>query len=282
MDLETENRIAAILMKEAAELRRQADKEGVHVYLRQPNVRGRPNSRFLTATVLGVQQEIASELSGGGFGITWKLRKLANRAEEIKEMWRLRQKEQELDDRLKGRLRDDNSSDRSYRDTSESRRSTSKSLVDREGTDGASRTLSKREIQDLSLREEKGLRDEEIEEFLQSRAKRGRGTVGSRMDETGPYLPLSSDSKGKGLANPNVGSREEWENRVVLGPQKPSTLKLYESSESDSDSDSDSRRDRRKKEKKVSSKQHSRKHRLKKKSKDKKKRKEEKRRKRHK
>lgn len=117
------------------------------------------------------------------------------------------------------------------------------------------------------------------------RAKRGRGAVGSRMDETGPYLPPSSDSKGKGLANSNVGSREEWENHVVLGPQKPSSLKLYESSEedSDSDSDSDSRRDRRKKAKKVSSsKQHSRKHRLKEKSKDKKKRKEEKRRKRHK
>lgn len=56
MDLQTENRIAAILMKEAAELRRQAEQDGVHAYLRQPNVRGRPNSRFLTATVLGVQQ----------------------------------------------------------------------------------------------------------------------------------------------------------------------------------------------------------------------------------
>ncbi|KAK8317672.1 hypothetical protein V6Z11_A13G122000 [Gossypium hirsutum] len=38
MDLETENRIAAILLKEAAELKRQADKEGVHVYLQQPKV----------------------------------------------------------------------------------------------------------------------------------------------------------------------------------------------------------------------------------------------------
>lgn len=56
MDLETENRIAAMLLKEAAELRRQAEKEGVEVYLRQPKPRGRPNSRFLTATVLGVQQ----------------------------------------------------------------------------------------------------------------------------------------------------------------------------------------------------------------------------------
>lgn len=56
MDLETENRIAAILLKEAAELRQKAEKEGVHVYLQQPTMRGRPNSRFLTATVLGVQQ----------------------------------------------------------------------------------------------------------------------------------------------------------------------------------------------------------------------------------
>ena len=36
MDLETENRIAAILMKEAAELRCQAEKDGVSVYLHQP------------------------------------------------------------------------------------------------------------------------------------------------------------------------------------------------------------------------------------------------------
>ena len=56
MDLETENRIAAMLMKEAAELRRQAEREGVHVYLRERKERFRPNSQFLTATVLGVQQ----------------------------------------------------------------------------------------------------------------------------------------------------------------------------------------------------------------------------------
>lgn len=56
MDLETENRLAALLMEEARRLRAEADKEGVHAYLRLPNVRGRPNSRFLTATVLGVEQ----------------------------------------------------------------------------------------------------------------------------------------------------------------------------------------------------------------------------------
>lgn len=56
MDLETENRIAAILLKEAAELRRQAQQDGALAYIRKPTARGRPNCRFLTATVRGIQQ----------------------------------------------------------------------------------------------------------------------------------------------------------------------------------------------------------------------------------
>ncbi|RZC16441.1 hypothetical protein D0Y65_009632, partial [Glycine soja] len=73
MDLETENRLAAMLMREVAELRRQSEREGVLAYLRKPNIRTRPNSCFLIATVRGVQQ--------------------ANRVVEVNEMWRLRQKE---------------------------------------------------------------------------------------------------------------------------------------------------------------------------------------------
>ncbi|KAH0903106.1 hypothetical protein HID58_042609, partial [Brassica napus] len=38
MDLETENRIALVLLREAAELRRQAEKDGVRVYLEKPNI----------------------------------------------------------------------------------------------------------------------------------------------------------------------------------------------------------------------------------------------------
>ncbi|KAL6347535.1 hypothetical protein AAG906_026059 [Vitis piasezkii] len=249
MDLETENRIAAILMKEAAELRRQAEKEGVHVYLQKPQVRGRPNSRFLTATVLGVQQ--------------------ANRAVEVNEMWRVRQKELELDDRLKGRLRDEGSS-RSHRDYSNSSTSANK----RHASDLCS--SSKRVLEDGSCsKEEESLRDDEVEEFLNSRVKRGRGAVGSRMDEAGPYLPHCSHSKDRLLTNPDLRVREEREHRVVLGPEKPSALELSESSEDEL------HWDRRKKEKKVhsgsSNKQHSRKHGSKEKSRDKKKKKSEKR-----
>ena len=56
MDLETENCLASLLLEEARRLQLEADREGVHAYLRKPNVRHRPNSRFLTATVRGVQQ----------------------------------------------------------------------------------------------------------------------------------------------------------------------------------------------------------------------------------
>ncbi|XP_043718450.1 uncharacterized protein LOC122666316 [Telopea speciosissima] len=214
MDLETENRIAAILMKQAAELRAQSEKDGVHVYLRQPQVRGRPNSRFLTATVRGVQQ--------------------ANRAVEMNEMWRVRQKELQLDDRLKERSRDEGTSRRHehHDDTTGNRtcRETGRSAAD-------VCTSSKREFGDC-YSSEGGLRDEEVEEFLHSRVKRGRGAVGSRMDETGPYPPPSSlDSKDKLLVRPDVRVKEEWEQRV-LGPEKPPSLKSRNSSKDEIDRDS--------------------------------------------
>lgn len=207
MDLETENRIAAILMKEAAELRRQAEKEGVHAYLRKPNVRGRPNSRFLTATVLGVQQ--------------------ANRSVEVNEMWRVRQKELELDNRLKGRSGEESSSRRRDRDVSNSPRSSSKRCVVTDKDASALCSSSKRVYEDCSMEDE--LKDEDIEEFLHARMKRGRGAVGSRMDETGPYLP--QDFPEDSSTSRYVSVREERE-RLVLGPEKPPHfLKSHESDE---------------------------------------------------
>ncbi|KAL5855195.1 hypothetical protein ACOSQ3_005029 [Xanthoceras sorbifolium] len=251
MDLETENRIAAILLKEAAELRRQAEKEGVNAYLQQPKGRGRPNSRFLTATVLGVQQ--------------------ANRSVEVNEMWRVRQKELELNDRLKGRSRDE-SSCRRQRDGGNSSRSSSKS----HGTDidsAITSCSSSKRVHDSSYsREDEGLRDEDVEEFLHSRVKRGRGAVGSRMDETGPYLPPYPDS------NEKLSARSDVREHRNFGPEKPPLLGTCVSSDEELDED---RRKKTKKERSSSSnKKHSRKHKSKEKSHRKKKR-EEKRSKRH-
>ncbi|MCL7021607.1 hypothetical protein MKW94_023667 [Papaver nudicaule] len=251
MDLATENRIASILMREAAELRRQADKEGVHAYLLQPKVRGRPNSRFLTATVRGVQQ--------------------ANRVVEMGEMWRVRQKEMELENKLRGKSRDV-SSHRLHSNYSSSSRET-------ETTDAAVCSPRKRKMEECNTGESStGLRDEEVEEFLHSRVKRGRGAVGSRMDETGPYLPSSSDldPKGKFLATSvDARVREDREHRA-LGPDITSFLKktsrMSSSSESDSDQEGSWRKEKKDKSRSRSKKQHSeKKHKSKDKSRDKKK-----------
>ncbi|CAL5079247.1 unnamed protein product [Urochloa decumbens] len=192
MDLETENRLASLLLEEARRLQAEADREGVHAYLRKPNVRHRPNSRFLTATVRGVQQ--------------------ANRVVEVDEMWRAREKELELESKMKGRSKDRDD----YRDEkrkSEFRNHSSSSRVQQEGT-----------TCNISYSDQDaGLRDDEIERFLHSRVKRGRGAIGSRMDELGPYL----DSSSRGHDNepsPDIRVEEKWERRVQ-GPEKPSYLR---------------------------------------------------------
>ncbi|XP_028787153.1 AP-3 complex subunit delta-1-like [Neltuma alba] len=235
MDLETENRLAALFMREAAELRQQAEKEGVLAYLRQPNKRHRPNSRFLTATVLGVQQ--------------------ANRAVDVNEMWRVRQKELELDKRHEGRSKDQNPGNRSHRDGN-SLRSAGRFAMD---DNTASASCSSKGEPDHCP---EGLRDEELEMFLNSRTKRGRGAIGPRMDETGPYLPRHFDEE-----EPITSS--DVSNRRVYGPERPASLKSCESSEEE-----EIHVKRAKKAKKShsgsSDKEHSKKHKSKEKSRHKK------------
>ncbi|XP_071722055.1 uncharacterized protein [Rutidosis leptorrhynchoides] len=237
MDLATENRLAAMLMKEAAELRRQSQEEGVLAYLRQPKARGRPNSRFLTATVLGVQQ--------------------ANRVVEVNDMWRAREKEMELNDKLTRKSKD-------YHPRS--------SQIDRATEISSSGTERRHpEIEENNAADE-GLKDEEIEKFLHSRVKRGRGSVGSRMDEAGPYLLPSSSSKD-GLSR----SPDHVRKYRVLGPEKPSSLEDFEFSDEE---EKKKRKKAKKSHSNSSDKKHCRRNEKKEKSRDKKKRrKEEKRRK---
>uniref|UniRef100_A0A1D1Z0F7 Uncharacterized protein n=1 Tax=Anthurium amnicola TaxID=1678845 RepID=A0A1D1Z0F7_9ARAE len=203
MDLETENHLAALLMEEARRLRLQADKEGVGAYIRQPKVRGRPNSRFLTATVLGVQQ--------------------ANRAVEVNEMWRAREKELELDDKLSYRSKGTPRQAGERCQTGLSKESDSWKHRKTAPNASVSPSSSKERHKNFHLYEDDGLHDEEIEEFLQSRTKRGRGAVGSRMDEPGPYPVCTSSDRDEQLINHEVRAQDEWK-RQILGPEKPSWL----------------------------------------------------------
>lgn len=83
------------------------------------------------------------------------------------------------------------------------------------------------------------------------------------MDETGPYLPSSSDTQEKQSVTPLVGQREWQEKRAILGPEKPSSLESSEYSEHESS------QEKQKAKRRVSSrKERSRKHKSKEKSKD--------------
>ncbi|KAJ0962318.1 hypothetical protein J5N97_030146 [Dioscorea zingiberensis] len=207
MDLETENRLASMLMEEARRLRVQADKEGVHVYLQQPNVRSRPNSRFLSATVLGVQQ--------------------ANRAVEVSEMWRARDRELELDSRLRDRSIDSSSSRSEKRHS----RHVERRLKSRhEEDDKASAALcssNKRHPHEDPYPGKVGMGMRKLRNSFQSRTKRGRGAIGSRMDEPGPYLSASSNNHEQLSLSPDVRVKERWEMRIV-GPEKPSFIQTKE------------------------------------------------------
>lgn len=51
--------------------------------------------------------------------------------------------------------------------------------------------------------------------YVGFRVKRGRGAIGSRMDEMGPYLPPSLEDK----ENRRLSLEVRWQ-RVVYGPEK--------------------------------------------------------------
>lgn len=228
MDLETENRIASILLREAAELRRQAEKEGVRAYLEKPNVRHRPNSRFLTATVLGVQQ--------------------ANKAVETDEMWKLRRAEIEFDERLKRKSREESSSVQSEQNNRRSfvRRCSSVDENVARSSPSSSQSRNKRWQPDDD--DGKGLGDVEVETFLQSRVKRGRGSVGPKMDEPFPCLPATELSRTS-----DTGDR-----KLVLQPERRPILRHdTDSSSSSSDDEVHGRTHRKRKEhKQTLSKRH--------------------------
>ncbi|XP_031479374.1 uncharacterized protein LOC116250112 isoform X2 [Nymphaea colorata] len=210
MDPEMEKHLASMLIQEATTLRQQADKEGVHIYLQRPQQRSRPNSRFLSATVLGVQQ--------------------ANRVTEVNEMWRIREKELELNGQLKssdGKSGHHRSPDHGHQKCHSADCCSTSSRTDRKRLDNNSDSpcISNSLVcsSGFSPEHDGALKEEELEDFLRSRAKRGRGSVGSRMDEPGPYLPsVRSNEKS---VSPDSRLNKEWE-RHIFGPDKPSWLNV--------------------------------------------------------
>ncbi|CAL5050126.1 unnamed protein product [Urochloa decumbens] len=219
MDLETENRL---LVEETRRLRLQDDKEGVQAVSPKPGVTQCPNSRFLSATVVGIQQ--------------------ANQIAEADEMWHAREK--------KIGIKQDS---RSLATSSLVKYSRSVSYSDSED-DSSDDELeeflhprvkrervpysdSEDELSDDDLEEFLHPRvkrryvsssdsedsDDELEVFLRPRVKQGRGTSGSRMNEAGPDLTTPSGRKNK-LPGSDIQVKGEREHQVQ-SPGKPIFLR---------------------------------------------------------
>lgn len=92
----------------------------------------------------------------------------ANRAVEVNEMWRLREKQLELDKKLRG-TRSESSSGRGHKDIRESHTSTSRARSEEENSASASLSSKKRSVDHFDPMEDEGLKDDEIDQFLQSR-----------------------------------------------------------------------------------------------------------------
>jgi len=118
----------------------------------------------------------------------------------MEEMWRQRE--------LENKASRDKRSRREYREEVAAERDR---YAERRSSNGEANNSS-------SDQDDDGLKDEDIEKFLQSKVKRGRGAVGSRMDEPGPYRarPEGPDT--------DVRLKEDWEARIarpVAGPSLP-------------------------------------------------------------
>lgn len=92
----------------------------------------------------------------------------ANRVVEVNEMWRLRDKQLELDNKLKG-IRNVSNSRRGYKDICESRTSTSREGNEIDNCASANLSSKKRPVEGFDPMEDEGLKDDEIDQFLQSR-----------------------------------------------------------------------------------------------------------------
>jgi len=88
----------------------------------------------------------------------------ANRAVEVNEMWRAREKELELDKRVTGSSKDKRSDDKRHMDHNPSR-SAERHAGDDKSNSASASCSTKKEHEHT----QEGLKDEELEEFLHSR-----------------------------------------------------------------------------------------------------------------
>ncbi|CAK0784424.1 hypothetical protein CVIRNUC_007628 [Coccomyxa viridis] len=187
----TEAQLAEFIMHDVSALAGNAGDQGVLAYARKPVHRERPNERFLQGTIRSVA--------------------FANRKAEEDEMWNHRKRRlatsrdppRHGDMRSKAMMSDSQSSgeDRARGSASESSGNSNRG-------NEAPRSAATA-----------GMSDEQLARMLTRKRIRGRGGIGSRMDEAGPFLDPSAAADADLLEE---DSRRQ--HARPAGPERPSWL----------------------------------------------------------
>ncbi|KAK9845705.1 hypothetical protein WJX81_000106 [Elliptochloris bilobata] len=162
--------LAELITREAAMRQEAAAEHGLTALLRKPLQRERPNERFLQGTLRSVA--------------------FANRRQQEDAMWGARRKQ--LDERGIRTHGEPGSERPRTGGKQQIGRSSSRSAASSDGSpSSASGSASSGGGAAPAIREG-ALGDDALSEMLSKRAVRGRGAVGPRADEPGPYLPAGA------------------------------------------------------------------------------------------
>mmetsp|Transcript_13396 Transcript_13396/g.33755 ORF Transcript_13396/g.33755 Transcript_13396/m.33755 type:complete len:277 (-) Transcript_13396:515-1345(-) len=171
----------ARLLGRAAQLKERSAADGVLAFLRKPVERARPNERYLQNTLRGMN--------------------FANRRADEAEMWeRLEHARARERRERRARIAEQRRAGRQHGWQSDDGEVTgSDSAGDRHAGGG--------ETADEEVHEEAGVGEgqeaTQLESFLAGKRARGRGAVGSRVEDAGPYLPggaTAARAEGDGVA----------------------------------------------------------------------------------
>lgn len=187
-----ESVLAELIERDVQQLTERALDQGVTAYLQQPIHRVKPNERFLQTTIRNVAG--------------------SNRREQEARMWEAHRSHRRLTSpqlnrhQLHGQLLPEQPDHMLRLSPSEDRLRSSEcerfgAAESPEGSSGRSshscRGACERPSSREHVREEvTGMGEHEVAAMLGSRRVKGRGAVGSRSDEPGPYLPRSQVTSG--------------------------------------------------------------------------------------
>eukprot|EP00242_Pyramimonas_sp_CCMP2087_P016277 CAMPEP_0198226036 /NCGR_PEP_ID=MMETSP1445-20131203/103573_1 /TAXON_ID=36898 /ORGANISM="Pyramimonas sp., Strain CCMP2087" /LENGTH=238 /DNA_ID=CAMNT_0043905749 /DNA_START=83 /DNA_END=795 /DNA_ORIENTATION=+ len=220
--------IVALLTRDADALKRKADVEGVTAYARRPIHRARPNTVFLSNTLKSVKivnrleteaqrrRNFRANPADSHGASCSRGASYSHGASSSQDQHARSSKSAIASKDLRGKMHHRVSASSDSTNSQNTSRSSTSSAGGGSTTSGISGGISSdKEFEgSLKMTAEDRLEEQDLASFLSGKRKRGRGTVGSRADMPGPYLPRGA----MGASEAAERCEGQTKARRVLGP----------------------------------------------------------------